>query len=418
MPKDVFISYSSEDKIVADAICQALEQRGMSCWIAPRDISPGAVFDEAILDAIDDASVFLLILSSQANTSPFVKNEVNRAFAKGKAIFTLRIEDVMPAKSLEFYLSRHQWTDAFPPPLEDKIGRMTDAVRALVDGGAHTQLPPSEGSSAPAGTSAPPRVSARKFSPAIRYLTIALLAIIAGSGLTALFKYKSLVTSSNSNSILASVSGNTNGHAAPTRGSSLPSQDVNVNTGGADAGAVGAGVGAGVKPTPKLGLEFWQGGKANNVAQSDSRGRIRVTMSRESFEIRVPRLKDDPGVALTAWFAEDLFDLKIPLGQKLDEPNETIKDWDEFPFRFGKSVAKSPNEILLTGFEAFNYFGEDYGLTPISENQSMMNISRINDDTSHGLKDQTEDLYLIFFRDINNNNAIDGNEYELIILDF
>lgn len=38
---DVFISYASSDKPVADAVCAALEQRGIRCWIAPRDILPG-----------------------------------------------------------------------------------------------------------------------------------------------------------------------------------------------------------------------------------------------------------------------------------------------------------------------------------------------------------------------------------------
>ena len=37
MPHDVFISYSHKDKAVADAVCHALEDRKIRCWIAPRD---------------------------------------------------------------------------------------------------------------------------------------------------------------------------------------------------------------------------------------------------------------------------------------------------------------------------------------------------------------------------------------------
>jgi TIR domain len=36
-----FISYASQDKPVADAVCQALERAGMACWIAPRNVVPG-----------------------------------------------------------------------------------------------------------------------------------------------------------------------------------------------------------------------------------------------------------------------------------------------------------------------------------------------------------------------------------------
>ena len=42
MAHDAFISYSSKDKTIADAVCARLEARGIRCWIAPRDVRPGA----------------------------------------------------------------------------------------------------------------------------------------------------------------------------------------------------------------------------------------------------------------------------------------------------------------------------------------------------------------------------------------
>jgi hypothetical protein len=47
--QDVFVSYSSRDKPVADAVCASLEGRGIRCWIAPRDILPGADWGEEII---------------------------------------------------------------------------------------------------------------------------------------------------------------------------------------------------------------------------------------------------------------------------------------------------------------------------------------------------------------------------------
>ena len=52
MAHDVFIRYSSIDKTAADIVCSILEQNGVSCWIAPRDITPGLDFAEAIIDGI------------------------------------------------------------------------------------------------------------------------------------------------------------------------------------------------------------------------------------------------------------------------------------------------------------------------------------------------------------------------------
>jgi hypothetical protein len=36
MAHDVFISYSTKDKPIADAVCGTLERNGVRCWIAPR----------------------------------------------------------------------------------------------------------------------------------------------------------------------------------------------------------------------------------------------------------------------------------------------------------------------------------------------------------------------------------------------
>ena len=42
MAHDVFISYAAKDRTVAEAACAALESEGIRCWIAPRDVLPGA----------------------------------------------------------------------------------------------------------------------------------------------------------------------------------------------------------------------------------------------------------------------------------------------------------------------------------------------------------------------------------------
>lgn len=101
-------------------MCALLEAQGVTCWIAPRDVAAGTRWDEAIVDAINEAGAFLLILTSTSNNSPFVANEVNHAFAAKKPIVTFRAEDVTPSKSLSFYLARHHWTDGFTGRIEDQ----------------------------------------------------------------------------------------------------------------------------------------------------------------------------------------------------------------------------------------------------------------------------------------------------------
>jgi TIR domain len=132
MDFDVFISYSHEDKAAADAACATLEQHGIRCWIAPRDIIPGMDWGEAIIDAIEHANLMVLIFSGHANESPQIKREVERAVNKGVPIIPVRIEDTAPSKSLEYFISTPHWLDAFTPPLEERLKQLATAAKALL----------------------------------------------------------------------------------------------------------------------------------------------------------------------------------------------------------------------------------------------------------------------------------------------
>ena len=66
-------------KPAADTVCSILEQNGISCWIAPRDITPGLDFAEAIIDGIKSSKLFILVYSSNSNNSKQVIREVDRA---------------------------------------------------------------------------------------------------------------------------------------------------------------------------------------------------------------------------------------------------------------------------------------------------------------------------------------------------
>src|SRR5215510_5227149 len=102
---DVFISYSAKDKPTADAVCAALEGRGIRCWIAPRDILAGTDWSASIVEAINGSKIFILIYSASANDSPQIRREVERAVNKRLAVLPFRIEDVPVSGSLEYFIS-------------------------------------------------------------------------------------------------------------------------------------------------------------------------------------------------------------------------------------------------------------------------------------------------------------------------
>lgn len=158
MAKDVFISYSNHNRALADKLCMTFEEVGLNCWIAPRDIPAGAEFEVAILDGIDQCQAIVVVLTPEANASVYVKAEINRAFSQGKPILTFRAEDIKPAKALEFYLARMQWTDGFPPPVEERVARLGRALLELLGRTPLPSTPTDDLPQLPPTTPVPPRI--------------------------------------------------------------------------------------------------------------------------------------------------------------------------------------------------------------------------------------------------------------------
>src|SRR5512134_1829124 len=155
MPHDVFVSYSAEDKPTADAVCATLENKGIRCWIAPRDILPGVDWGGAIVDAINASRVMVLVYSAKANASPQIKREVERAVNRGLSVIPFRIEDVPMSKTLEYFMSMPHWLDALTPPLQQHLDRLAETTRTILEGaGTVLASPPGRHTGDP---SPPPR---------------------------------------------------------------------------------------------------------------------------------------------------------------------------------------------------------------------------------------------------------------------
>lgn len=132
MAHEVFISYASEDKLTADAACTRLEARGIQCWLAPRDVMPGKPYGEAIIDAIDGSRVLVLILSSHSNRSAHIPKEAERAVSNGIAIIPLRIENVLPSRSLQYFIGSVHWLDAFTESPDKHLENLAATVQKLL----------------------------------------------------------------------------------------------------------------------------------------------------------------------------------------------------------------------------------------------------------------------------------------------
>ena len=154
MAHDVFISYAKEDKLTADALCARLEQHGIRCWIAPRDILPGRDWRVSIVEAIGSARALVLMLSANANLSSEIPKEILQATQKSLPIITFRIEDVTPAGPLSYELNSIHWLDAVTRPLERHMDSLAATLQRLLNVEAPTPpfsaVPAQKASSMPA----------------------------------------------------------------------------------------------------------------------------------------------------------------------------------------------------------------------------------------------------------------------------
>lgn len=119
-----FISHAKADAKKAQEIAASLEERGLKCWIAPRDVTAGRTYGDEIIRGIESAKAFVLVLSKGSNGSAFVAREVERAVSKQKPIFVIRLANIEPAPALELFISGTQWIDAFPGKLGPHIGKL------------------------------------------------------------------------------------------------------------------------------------------------------------------------------------------------------------------------------------------------------------------------------------------------------
>jgi TolB-like protein/Flp pilus assembly protein TadD len=126
--RTVFLSYASQDTEIANTVCRELEGHRIRCWIAPRDVAPGALYADAIVRAINEANVLLIVLSKSAVASSHVGREIERAASKHKRIIALRVDAAPLSPALEYFLSESQWVDMPALGMPAALAKLADAV--------------------------------------------------------------------------------------------------------------------------------------------------------------------------------------------------------------------------------------------------------------------------------------------------
>lgn len=132
MSHDVFISHSSDDDERVGMILAGLERKGVRCWVDFRDIPLDRPWPKEIMNAINDCTILLIVLSQSSAKNEQVAREAASADSVGKNILTIRLDNVSPGDELGYWVGRKSWFDAARSDLDPAVARLADRVRALL----------------------------------------------------------------------------------------------------------------------------------------------------------------------------------------------------------------------------------------------------------------------------------------------
>jgi flagellar basal body-associated protein FliL len=130
MNYDVFISYCSEDRKIADALVHYLEAKEIRCWIDHRDLLPGFSWREGIIEALEGSPgiAMALLFSSASNKSRQVIKEISMADEENILVIPVRIENILPIGAIKLELQGRHWLDAFEGK-EDRIEKAAERIK-------------------------------------------------------------------------------------------------------------------------------------------------------------------------------------------------------------------------------------------------------------------------------------------------
>lgn len=135
MKYDVFISYSTKDQKVSDKVCAYLEERGLKCFIASRNIPKGAEWPSAIAEALKSSRLFLAVFSNNYNLSMQVNKELTIASKRRIPLLTFKTTEDDFEGTKDYFLSEVNFIIAYPNP-ENALKPLYESVSAIVKGNA------------------------------------------------------------------------------------------------------------------------------------------------------------------------------------------------------------------------------------------------------------------------------------------
>lgn len=125
----IFISYARKDIMFAKKVVQALADKKVDTWKDWENIPPAEDWEDEIYRGIEDADVFLFLISPNSVRSEMCKKEIEHAIRNGKRIVTILIHDTGTANILP-HLSKIQWIACRDG--QDDFDKAIEAIRITI----------------------------------------------------------------------------------------------------------------------------------------------------------------------------------------------------------------------------------------------------------------------------------------------
>lgn len=113
---------------MAQELCALLESRGVRCWIAPRNIDPGAEYADEIVRGIRSCDALILVATPAAIASNNVLNELEQAHKADKTIFTVMVGKPQITPRFDYYIARLHWIESANGAMGDVATRLADVM--------------------------------------------------------------------------------------------------------------------------------------------------------------------------------------------------------------------------------------------------------------------------------------------------
>ncbi|MCK5787094.1 MAG: TIR domain-containing protein [Candidatus Sabulitectum sp.] len=111
MDRQFFISHSSVDARLAEALVEELESSGYKCWIASRDASEGPDSKKPVNSVILESAAVLLVFTENTADSSRIRSELDISANQRIPIIPLKFREAPISKSISYYTHSRKWID-------------------------------------------------------------------------------------------------------------------------------------------------------------------------------------------------------------------------------------------------------------------------------------------------------------------